>query len=223
MKPPNAILFDIDGTLIDSYRLYLESYRRALAPFIGRTPSLEEIAARRPGSERRFLEQWVSANELDACHADMCRHYEALHATLCEGMYDGVREMLGGLRSAGLPLGVVTGKGRTAWNVTVANLELGPFEAIVTEEDVEHPKPHPAGLLAASDAMGVEPAAVVYIGDSAGDMEAARLAGMFAGAALWPKTGPGEKEDFLAHISPFTPDWTFDRPADVVRAFAPWC
>jgi hypothetical protein len=46
---------------------------------------------------------------------------------------------------------------------------------------------------------------------------------MLVGAALWPKTGPGERESFLDRIGPLAPDWTFERPADVSRAFARWC
>ena len=218
-----AILFDLDGTLIDTYHLYMESYRRALAPLIGFVPSDEEILAQRPFSERGLLRGWVGEERLEACHADLCRHYAELHAALGEGMYDGVREMLAALRAAGLPVGIVTGKGRAAWEVTAAQLDLGDFAVVVTEDDVAEPKPHPGGLLAAAEALGVAPGAAVYIGDSRGDLRAGRAAGVPVGAALWPKTAPGEREAFLASVSPLSPEWVFERPAEVVRAFAAWC
>jgi len=219
----SAVLFDVDGTLIDSYRLYLEAYRRALEPFLGYAPTDEEIAERGPSAERRFLADWVGPRHAEECHAAMRRHYEALHGALCEGPYEGVPEMLAHLRSAGIPLGVVTGKGRHAWEVTDRSLRLGDFQVVVTEDDVGEPKPDPGGLLAAADALGIPPAEAVYVGDSVGDLRAGRAAGMRVGAALWPKTAPGERESFLERIRDLRPDWILERPADVSRAFAPWC
>jgi pyrophosphatase PpaX len=218
-----AILFDLDGTLIDTYRLYLEAYSRALRGVLGRELTPDDVAARHPSSERRFLEEWLGAERAAECHAAMVTHYEALHASLCEGIYDGVREMLQALRSAGYRLGIVTGKGRAAWEVTARHVQLGRFEVVVTEDDAAEPKPHPGGLLDAARALGVQPSAAAYIGDSTGDIEAGRRAGMRVGAALWPKTAPGEAAHFRDLVAHHRPDWEFERPADVTRALAAWC
>jgi pyrophosphatase PpaX len=220
---PLAILFDVDGTLIDTYRLYLESYRRALHPYLGYLPSVEEFIARRPASERHLLAGWIGEESAAACRAEMSRHYEELHAALCEGMYDGVREMLSALRAAGVPVGVVTGKGRHAWEVTANAVDLGDFDIVITDDDVTEPKPHPGGLVAAATAMAVDRARTLYIGDSMVDMEAAGLAGMRIGAALWPKTAPEDRAEFLRGLQRWTPDWLFERPADVTRLFVSWC
>jgi phosphoglycolate phosphatase/pyrophosphatase PpaX len=93
--------------------------------------------------------------------------------------------MLAGLRSAGLRLGIVTGKGREAWAATRAAMELGPFEIVVTDDDVHVAKPDPGGVLAAAEVMRVAPEQAVYIGDSTVDMRAGRSAGMRIGAAQW--------------------------------------
>ncbi|MFL5382357.1 MAG: HAD family hydrolase [Longimicrobiaceae bacterium] len=221
--PPRAILFDLDGTLIDTYRLYGESFRRALTPYLGREPSWEEMLARGPGSERSFLLGWLGREAGERCHADFGRHYEELHGALHEGIYDGVPEMLAALRAAGYPLGVVTGKGRHAWTVTEREMGLGAFDVVVTDDDVAAPKPDPEGLLAAARALGLPPGEIVYLGDSAGDLEAGRAAGMRTAAVLWPKTAEGEAERFVKKVEPFAPDWVFARPAEVTRAFARWC
>lgn len=220
---PRAVLFDLDGTLIDTYHLYLESYRRALAPHLGHAPSDEEIIARRPSAERGFLADWVGAERVEACHTAMLDHYVALHGSLGEGRYEGVREMLAALRSAEIKLGIVTGKGRRAWEATAGGLDLGPFEVVVTEDDVRRPKPDPEGLYAALEAIGVRPGDAVYVGDTQGDLRAGRAAETRVAAALWPKTDPGEREAFLDEVRHLDPDWTFDRPADLSRAFACWC
>lgn len=219
----SAVLLDVDGTLVDTYHLYLESYRRALEPYLGYAPTDEEFIARKPSSEKRFLVDWIGAERAEECHASMREHYAQLHSTMCEGLYDGVRQMLAGLRSAGIPLGVVTGKGRSAWEVTVAEIDLGSFEVVVTDDDVEHPKPDPAGLVMARQRLNTPAEQIVYLGDSIGDLEAGRAAGMKVAAALWPKTGDGEKEAFIREAEAHRPDWLFERPADLVRTFAAWC
>jgi HAD superfamily hydrolase (TIGR01509 family) len=222
-SPPAAILFDLDGTLVDTWRLYMECYRRALEPHLGYAPADAEIAARFPGSERGLLTGWIGEAAGAASHAEMLRLYAELHASFADGIYEGVREMLAALRGAGYPLGIVTGKGRGAWTVTEAQLDLGPFHAVVTDDDVHACKPDPAGLLAAVAALGIAPEQAVYVGDSTSDLRAGRAAGMRVGAVLWPKTAPGERDAFIRAAEELRPEWIFARPADVTRAFAGWC
>ncbi|HKP74205.1 MAG TPA: HAD family hydrolase [Longimicrobiaceae bacterium] len=220
---PRAILFDMDGTLIDTFRLYVESFRRALAPYLGHTPTDEEMLAHGPGSERSFFTRWLGEEQGLRCHADFTRHYEELHGALHEGIYDGVREMLAALRAAGYPLGVVTGKGRRAWEVTEREMDLGAFDVVVTDDDVAAPKPDPDGLVAAARTLELPPGEIVYVGDSATDVQAGRAAGMRTAAVLWPKTAAGEAERFVNTITPLAPDWVFARPAELTQAFARWC
>jgi pyrophosphatase PpaX len=219
----DAVLFDLDGTLIDTYRLYLECYRRALEPHLGYAPTDTQIAARRPASERRFLSDWLGEEAGAACHAEMLRLYGELYRSMSEGAYPGVAEMLAALRAGGVRLGIVTGKGREAWDVTRAFTDVGPFEVVVTDDDVHAAKPDPGGLLAAAEALGIAPEQAVYVGDGTVDMRAGRNAGMRIGAALWAKTAPGEADDFIRRIEPLRPDWIFSRPADVTRTLALWC
>ena len=220
---PHAVLFDLDGTLVDSYRLYLESYRRAVAPVLGRSPSHAEIVARAPSAERRFLVDWVGEERVDECHDALCRHYSELQGAFGDGPYDGVREMLAGLAAAGYPLGIVTGKGRRLWEITEPIFAPRLFDVVITEDDVREPKPHPEGLLAAAEAMRIEAGRIAYLGDSVSDLAAARAAGMTVGAALWAKEEAEDRDGFLHAIQAHEPDWLFERPADVTRAFAPWC
>ena len=104
-QPPVAVLFDLDGTLIDTYRLYLECYRRALEPHLGYAPADAEIAARRPSSERRFLAEWLGEQAGEAqllrSHERRLRRIEAIEHV----------DHRPGVRAIADPGGVVRGHG----------------------------------------------------------------------------------------------------------------
>ena len=181
----NAVLFDLDGTLIDTRRLYLECYRRAVEPRLARTPSDDELMALRPRSELRFLGELVARDQLDACLADFWTHYESLHSTHFDGVYPGVVDMLERLRAEGHRLGIVTGKSRRSWEITGPVAALGPFDVLVLDDDVPAAKPDPHGIRVALQRLDTPPARAVYVGDTLSDVLAARAAGVLPIAATW--------------------------------------
>ncbi len=182
-----AILFDLDGTLIATRRLYVEAFSRALEPYVGLRLSETEIMSRKPRAERRFLREIVGPEHAPECLERFYEHFEALHSTHFQGVYEGVPELLAALRSRGVPLGLVTGKSRRAWRITREHVELGSFHVEVLDDDVPDQKPDPSGVRQAVSALNVAPEEVVYVGDSLTDVEAARGAGVRAGAVLWCK------------------------------------
>ena len=74
-----AVLWDVDGTLISTKDLYLESYRRALAPYVGKLLSDEELLALRPHSELHVLKSQSGAS-FEECLAAFREHYRTLHS-----------------------------------------------------------------------------------------------------------------------------------------------
>jgi pyrophosphatase PpaX len=191
------VLFDLDGTLVDTWRLYIAAYSHALAPIYGHPPTIGDLRALKPVSELRLLRNAVGAEQTEAYHRAFVTHYERLHDELCEGLSPGVAELLATLRARGWRLGLVTGKSRAAWDITAARCGLGPFDVVVTDEDVREPKPDPQGLRLAAQRLGVAPAEALYVGDGPGDQGAARAAGMPFAAVLWCK-GPREREAYAA-------------------------
>jgi phosphoglycolate phosphatase/pyrophosphatase PpaX len=195
-----AILFDLDGTLIDTKSLYIEAYRQAVQPYVREELTPDDIKALRPTSELAFLRAVVHDRDFDACLADFYRAYEALHVDRFAGVYPGVPGTLTALRDAGIPMGLVTGKSRRSWEITRAVIELPvSFGALVFDDDVRAPKPDPHGLELAVEAMGVDPGEALYVGDTLTDMEAARAAGLRPIAALWA-FGDGRREEHLERI-----------------------
>lgn len=195
------VLFDLDGTLINTKRLYLECYRRAILPYVGREWSAEEILSLRPRSEFRFLKDVVGEDRFPRCLEAFHREYDALHDEHFRGIYDGVPEMLSALRQAKLTLGIVTGKSRRSWEVTTARAALGPFQALVFDDDVSEPKPDPQGIRLALEQLGAAPAHTYYLGDSVSDIEAAIAAGVVPAGATWAKKEE-DRERFVARLEP---------------------
>jgi HAD superfamily hydrolase (TIGR01509 family) len=195
----SCVLFDVDGTLIDTWDLYIECYLRTLEPYAGRRLSYDELRALHPTSELRAFGRAVPAERVAAAHAEFLRHYRLLHAERCGGVYPGVPEALAELRAAGITVGLVTGKSHGAWAITRELLSLGDFAVFVGDEDVAEPKPSPEGLRLALGRLGIEPPGAVYVGDSVNDAEAAWAAGLRFVAALWAKSAE-ELPGFLARV-----------------------
>lgn len=193
-----AVLWDLDGTLISTKRLYIEAYSRALRPYLGRELTHADARAVQVISELRFL-RTLAGDSYEACLAEFRKLYAELHATHFDGIYEGVEATLAELRKRGLKLGVVTGKARTSWEVSRSAASLGDFDVVVLDDDVNEPKPNPEGILLALSDLGVAPDEAVYVGDSIGDISAANDAGVVSVAALWSKDAEAQQE-FLSRL-----------------------
>lgn len=194
-----CVLFDLDGTLVDTWELYVEAYTRTLVPSYGRRLTLNELIELGPTSELRFFRRALGADNIEWVHREFLRHYAALHGEYFGGVYPGVREMLRSVRGLGCRLGIVTGKSRRAWEITAKEADLGEFDTVVTDEDVAEAKPDPEGLVLALAHLGIRADEGVYVGDSVGDAKAARAACLRFAAALWPKA-KNEVDGFLGRV-----------------------
>jgi pyrophosphatase PpaX len=187
-----TVLFDLDGTVVDSGGIILASMRHATQEVLGRDYSDEELmqAVGGPG-----LEAQMSALAPDHVEqlVDVYRaHNEPLHDELeaCAGMED----VLVRLRDEGRRLGVVTAKRRSTVELAFARVPLGHlFETIVGGDETERHKPDPEPLLLGAERLGADPAATAYVGDSPFDVRAAKAAGMFAVAVTWGRIHDRER------------------------------
>ncbi|MCB9593743.1 MAG: HAD-IA family hydrolase [Sandaracinaceae bacterium] len=207
----DAILFDLDGTLLDTNRLYAAAYHHAFTTELTTPPTMEMFAARRPASERLFLLEWYGEQLGDRLHRRVVEHYAAHAATLMGGLYEGVREMLDEVLARDLRVAIVTGKSRLAYEVTCEHVDLSAFEVVIVEDDVPAAKPDPAGILKAHAALGGGEA--VYVGDTPMDAEAAVAAGLQPAAALWCRP-PSDRERVAATLADGV--WPLLTPADLL-------
>lgn len=179
-----AVIFDLDGTLGDTFGLIIAAWNAAVRPVLGFEHSAEEVIARFGIPDTAMLRRELPEAAWEEAIARFHEHYEAEHGMA--QVFAGVPEMLGELRQRGLKLGLMTGKGRRSTMTTLRQFGWSEmFEAVVTGEDTTNQKPAPDGLLLAAKQLGLRPDECVYVGDSPGDIAAGKAAGMRTLAAAW--------------------------------------
>ena len=181
-----GVLFDWDGTVADSFQAMWASQRYAYRQHVGIDfPSTE--AEFRHVSPMRLAESAAlyageHAAEVVASYVWYYTHEAYKRCALFEGM----RETVLALRARGYRVGVVTNTSLARLSADLGYLGFdGLWDVIVTSDDTKERKPHPAPLLKAAEKLEMPPHLFAYVGDYAGDMLAARAAGMLAVAALW--------------------------------------
>jgi pyrophosphatase PpaX len=180
-----VVLFDLDGTLIDSGPIILASMQHATKTVLGREIAYEELAATVGGQGLVSQMRALDPDRVDELVEVYKEHNDPLHETL--EAFDDLLDVLPRLRVGGRRLGIVTAKRHRTVGLALDRFpELAEqFEVIVGFEDTERHKPDPDPVLAALRKLEVEPAQAAYVGDSPFDIQAAKAADVFAVAVGW--------------------------------------
>jgi pyrophosphatase PpaX len=187
-----VVLFDLDGTVIDSGAIILASMRHTAESVVGGEWTDQELmkAVGGPGLEAQMVA--LDPARVDELVRVYREHNEPLHDTLeyCLGM-DGV---LATLHARGHRLGIVTAKRRATAGLAFARLPIEHlFETVVGGDETEQHKPHPAPLQLALERLGASPEDAAYVGDSPFDMQAAKAAGLYAIGVSWGRIHTADK------------------------------
>jgi pyrophosphatase PpaX len=189
-----SVVFDLDGTLIDTIPLIVASHRHAVQTVLGRDLSDAELRA---GIGRPLPEQMRA---IDADHAEALYHaFRAFnHANTAEYLawFDGIDVLLERLAADGVRLAIATSKSRDAVDLAFS---LQPpavaLDACITLEDTTMHKPDPAPVLLAFERVGGDVRDAAYVGDAVFDLAAARAAGCAFVAVTW---GVGTAEELAS-------------------------
>jgi 2-phosphoglycolate phosphatase len=211
-QPPAAIVFDLDGTLADTFALIIAAWNEAMREPLGREFTTEEVMSRfgipDPAMIRRELPVAHHEQAVETYH----RCYESRHAELAKS-FDGIPELLRELKRRRVPMAVVTGKGERSMSATLRLLGLREyFGANISGEDVPRQKPAPDGLIEAARRLGVQPAHCAFVGDSPVDIQAGRAAGAVTVAAGWHAV-------YRDKVRALEPDLWADTPDQVLALF----
>lgn len=203
----DTVLFDLDGTIIDTNELIIASFqhvldkhnqprtREQIIPFMGMTLEQQFEAF----SGRKDVTEYV---------ADYRSYNTIHHDTMVRG-FPHVNEVISTLKERGIKLGIVTTKIRPS---TMRVLELFNLleymDTIVTVQDVTHPKPHPEPVLTAVEQLKADPKRTLMIGDSPADIKSAQAAGVHSAAVAWSLKGAKE-------LQKYNPDYVLQDMTDL--------
>lgn len=218
-----AILFDLDGTLIDTTDLILRCFSHSWRTVQGLEHSREALIATF-GIPLREAMRRLSAQTADAIdhhHDDamidrLLTEYRLFNVANHDEIacpFDGTREVIETLRARGYQTGVVTSKGH---DLAMRGLKLCAldqlFDTAIFLEDTQIHKPEPEPILAALDRLGLSGKEAAYVGDSCHDLIAGRRAGVKTVAALW---GPMPRADLECE----RPDYLAESVNDLLKIF----
>ena len=183
------VLFDLDGTLIDSGAIILASFKHATRTVLRREIPETELAALVGGSniydQMRAIDH-AQAEELVRVYRE---HNEPLHEEL--EAFEGVEHVLAELKRQRRRLGIVTAKRRQTVELAFAVLPLERyFDAVVTSDMTDRHKPDPAPVLAALELLEAKAADAAFVGDSPFDVGAGKAAGVYTVAVAWGNIHP---------------------------------
>ncbi len=192
-------LFDLDGTLIDSGPIILESMAHAVRTVTGRELAYEELAATVGGQGLVTQMEALDPDRVDELIEAYRVHNDPLHDTL--EAFEGIAELLQELRSRGRRLGIVTAKRHRTVGLAFERLPWlrKQFDVVIGFEDTDRHKPDPDPVLAALEQLRVEPSQGAYVGDSPFDIQSAKAAGVYSVAVAW---GGIHSDELLLEQSP---------------------
>jgi pyrophosphatase PpaX len=187
------VLFDLDGTLIDSGPLILASMQHAVRTVLGREIPPEELGMTIGGQGIVAQMQAIDAEHADELLVAYKDHNDGLHETL--EAFDELVALLPGLKAEGRKLGIVTAKRHRTVGLALDRFPAlaNAFDVVVGFEDTERHKPEPQPILLAVERLAGTPDESVYVGDSPFDIGAAKAAGVYSVAVGWGGIHPDDR------------------------------
>lgn len=179
----SVMVFDVDGTLIDTEEAILLSLQHMLLRVTGRLYPVEELyfALGITGAEALRRLQIADTDKAMAMWLAYMERYAYLQKP-----FEGIADVINWLKEMGVRLGIVTSRTREEFDKSVAKYSfVNSFETIICADDTKKHKPDAQPMLALIERMKVSPARTLYIGDSEYDMQCAKGAGVDSALALW--------------------------------------
>ncbi|WP_153507228.1 HAD family hydrolase [Streptomyces alkaliterrae] len=182
-----VVLFDMDGVLLDSQEATLSTLAGVATASLGRRVTVADLPADALTTPRVEVLTRLGVPAPD----ELCEIWwdPALAAASRTAVFPGVLEGLMAIKDTGMATGLVTLQPRTRLSWLLPPAVLALLDVTVCREDAE-PKPSPDGLLLALGKLGASPIQAVFLGDTAGDIRAARAAGITPLGAAWGWAGP---------------------------------
>lgn len=191
-----SVIFDLDGTLVDSSEDIANALNKALAAHTGATVTPQQVAHALGGGPRILVEKCLAAagveatdDQIVAIMSDYSANYIA-EPVVRTRLLDTAAEVVRTLDGRGVAIGVCTNKRTPIARRVLEGLGLAPFvSAVVGSDATASPKPHPRHLIDTTEALEVRAESVLYVGDTAIDARTAAAAGVAYAHVAWGETG----------------------------------
>ncbi|GAA1610793.1 HAD family hydrolase [Actinoplanes couchii] len=175
------VVWDMDGTLVDSTRVVPDAFVRAVATLNGPVITSAEVVAAYPRGTPEVILSFLVGRELSPDEHDV--YYRQLDGVAVSA-YPGVLATLAALREKGRPVAVFTGASTRSARILLAAAGIDA-DVVIGGDQVSRPKPAPDGMLLAARRLGTRPDRLALVGDSPLDLRAARSAGSVSVSAAW--------------------------------------
>lgn len=200
-----AVVFDMDGLLVDTEQVVYRAMQAAAAGIGGEMPFAvfqRMIGLQHAASDLILAEHFGKDLDLEGWSAAVSHHFQAEMALAGIALKAGVVEILNHLDAAGLPRAIATSSSRQAVEQSLGPYDLvRRFDAVISREAQTRGKPHPEPFLKAAEALGVAPADCLAVEDSHNGVRAAHAAGMMAIMVPDMLEATPEMRDLALHIA----------------------
>ena len=206
----NTVLFDLDGTLMDSNGVIIETWQHTVRELAGWEITAEVVyttfGEMLVDSMRRLIP------EVDIEYArDFFRDYQRVIFLDRIKFFDGTEEVLRRIKTAGYKNAIVTSRLKTSTEKALSHFKIRDlFDAVLTASDIDKFKPDPAPLFMTLDMIDSKPEEAIIIGDTIHDIEAGRAAGTMTALVDWSIAVPPEKRGEEP-----TPDFIIEKLIDI--------
>ena len=207
----NTVLFDFDGTLVNTNDVIIASWQHTYMYYLGREESLEKITA--CFGEPLLLTMEREFPEVDPREsAGVYRNFQKENADELVKIFPGIKELLESLKTDGFRMGVVTSRTRESAQRYMDMFGIGDyFEEMVSCDDTDIHKPNPEPILLCLKKMGITAEEALMVGDSPFDIKCANNAGVKSVLVGWRIAGDGQ-----TLIDDAREDFTISEPSELV-------
>ncbi len=216
MKHPyKAVLFDFDGTIMNTNDIIIQSWQHTFRAAEGAERPLEDITHSFGEPLSLTMAKMFPDRDTDEM-VNTYRDYQRKVYTESIQMFPGIAELITELKARGYLMGIVTSR---LWESTTQGLYKFDiahlFDAVVSAEDTTVHKPNPEPCLICLDKLGLEPQEAIFVGDSKFDVLCARNAGVKSVLVGWSICVTDEQKDGI-----YRPDYYIEKPEELLEILA---
>ena len=186
MKKYKCIIFDLDGTMLDTEKMNMIPLKRLIKEELSIDIKYEDLLKYRAYAGKTTLKM-LGFKDIEASYSKWVKYVNEYE----DGakLYEGFDEVIKGLDENGILCGIASSKMKSQYEIDFLKTGLQSYmKSVILAEDTENHKPHPEPLLKAIEILNIEPKDAMYVGDTFADYKSTKAAGMDFGLAVWGAT-----------------------------------